>query len=65
MRFVLGTLEGLLALMCFATIVRQFLSGSGSGGFVGFATAVVILALGGWLAKLAVANFRAPAPKAE
>ena len=65
MRFVVGTVEGLLALLCIVTLVRQFLSGSGGGGAVGFAGGVVILALGGWLAKLAIGNFRSPAPKAE
>jgi hypothetical protein len=62
MRRVVGIIEALLALAFFLTVAHQFLAG-GEGGAIGFAGSVVLIALGAWFAKMAIANFRNAAPK--
>jgi hypothetical protein len=45
MRYVVGTVEAILALACLGTVVSQLISGP-NGGAVGFASSAVIFALG-------------------
>lgn len=57
MRYLAGTLEALLALLFISAAVTQVIKGN--LGAVSIATYLVMIALGGWLAKKAIDNFRA------
>ena len=63
MRRLVGAIEVLLALAFFSTVAHQFLAGGESGGAIGFAGGVVLIVLGAWFAKMAIANFRNAATK--
>jgi hypothetical protein len=63
MRRLVGAIEALLALVFFSGVAHQFLAGGESGGAIGFAGSVVLIVLGAWFAKMAIANFRNAAPK--
>jgi hypothetical protein len=61
MRHVLGVLEALLALAFIATAVVQLLRGK--FGATDLASSLILIALGAWLAKMALGNFRSkPTP---
>jgi hypothetical protein len=57
MRYLVATLEALLALGFFVTVVSQLISGR--FGAVNLATDLILTALGLWLAQKAIANIRA------
>jgi hypothetical protein len=57
MRYMVAILEALLALGFFATIVFQLISGK--FGAVDLASDLILAALGLWLARKAIANFKA------
>jgi hypothetical protein len=63
MRMVVGILEALLAVAFFGALIQQAVSHGANAGAVGFAGDVFMLLLGGYFAKLAVANFKTPIPK--
>jgi hypothetical protein len=60
MRYASGILEALLAVAFLATSTVQLVHGN--FGTTNLATDLIMIALGAWLAKLAVANFR-PKPR--
>jgi len=64
MRYLVAILEALLALAFLATVVSQLVGGK--FGAVHLASDLILTALGLWLGKKAIANFRAKAevPKA-
>jgi hypothetical protein len=57
MRYLVATLEALLALGFLATVVSQLIGKK--FGAVDLATDLVLIALSLWLAKMAIANFKA------
>jgi hypothetical protein len=57
MRYLVATLEALLALGFLATVVSQLISGK--FGAVNLASDLILAALGLWLARKAIANFKA------
>jgi hypothetical protein len=57
MRYLVATLEALLALGFLATVVFQLISGR--FGAVNLASDLILAALGLWLARKAIANIRA------
>jgi hypothetical protein len=57
MRYFVATLEALLAFGFFATVVSQLISGK--FGAVNLASDLILAALGLWLARKAIANFKA------
>lgn len=57
MRYLVATVETLLALGFFATVVAQIFGGH--FGAVNLATDLILIAIGVWLAKMAIANFKA------
>ena len=60
MRYMVGAVEALLALAFFATVVSQLIHGA--FGLVNLATDLVLVALGIWLAKVALGNLK-PRPE--
>ncbi|HEY6251480.1 MAG TPA: hypothetical protein VI685_16095 [Candidatus Angelobacter sp.] len=56
MKYTLGILEALLALAFLATAVFQLLRGK--PGATDLASALILIAIGLWLAKMAVTNLR-------
>lgn len=61
MRYVVGILEALLALAFIVTAIIQLVRGN--FGATGLASSLVLIAVGAWLAKMAVGNFRSkPTP---
>ena len=56
MRYLVAILEALLALGFFATVVFQLIGGN--FGAVNLATDLILIALGLWLAKKSIANFK-------
>lgn len=56
MRYVVGSLEALLALAFFATVVSQLISGKFA--VINIASDLILAAIGLWLAKMAIANFK-------
>ena len=64
MRYVVGVVEALLALACFGTVVSELIHGA--FGVVNLAADLILIALGAWFIKVAIANLKArPALKAE
>ena len=62
MRYLVAILEALLALGFLAAVVSQLLSKK--FGAVDLASDLILAAIGSWLAKLAIANFKAK-PEAQ
>lgn len=56
MRYLVGTLEGLLGLLFLVAAVTQFLKGN--LGFVPLATILFVVIIGAWFLKKAYDNFR-------
>jgi hypothetical protein len=56
MRYLVAILEALLALGFLATVLSQLISGK--FGAVNLASDLILVALGLWLARKAIANFR-------
>jgi len=63
LRQVLGILEALLAVAFIATAVVQLLRGK--FGLTDMATALLLIAVGLWLAKVAVGNFKSKPPSTK
>jgi hypothetical protein len=57
MRYFVAIVETLLAVAFFATVVSQLVSGK--FGVVNLASDLILTAIGLWLAKMAIANFKA------
>ena len=57
MRYVIAVIEVLLALAFFATVVSQI--ASGAFGAINLASDLILIVLGLWLAKKALANIKA------
>lgn len=64
MRYIVGTLEALLALAFIATAIVQLVRGK--FGTTDLASSLILIAVGAWLAKMAITNLRSkPTPAKE
>lgn len=59
MRYVLGIVEILLAIAFIGTGIRFLTQGV---AIVQISEALLMFAIGGWLGKVAIANFKSPKP---
>jgi len=62
MRSVVGFVEALLALACFGTVLSELIHGA--FGILNLATDLILVALGIWLVRVAVVNFK-PKPASK
>lgn len=63
MRYFVAIVEALLALGFFGTVISQLIGGKFS--VIDLATDLILIAIGLWLAKMAIANFKGKPGQAQ